>query len=340
METFLLWHPVLFNPERVPVALIALLLVCGLGAVTGGVAHSALPFFWQCMDAMTGALGRKLDRRQRKAADLAFRGFFILLTALVISYLAGRACELAAARTGWPTVISIASLSLLLTAGAIWNALLGLHGVLLDPKAGKGAYLTLSRSSRIDFSSADTFAAIREGMALAARMFAMGMVAPLFWYLAGGLTAAFLYAGLAATAWQFGKDGFSKGFGSVALALEKILGIVPAILAAAILSLAGLFTPTGGLTPALSGFLRRKGKAPYAQGGPPLTALAGALNVTLGGPAVDRGGSAWQRAWAGPPGATAQLGAWHIKRAVYLIVMAHLLLAMGLGVAILWINLR
>ena len=91
---------------------------------------------------------------------------------------------------------------------------------------------------------------------------------------------------------------------------------------------------------ALAGLVRRSGRSPYRQGGPPVTVMAHALNAVLGGPAIDLQGSAMPRRWAGPAGATAQLGPRHVKRALYLVVMAHLLLALGLGVAILWINLR
>ena len=54
-------------------------------------------------------------------------------------------------------------------------------------------------------------------------------------------------------------------------------------------------------------------------------------------PAVDLDGSALQRQWAGPAGATAQLGGNHLGRALYIVIVAHLLFALMLGIVMLCI---
>ena len=74
---------------------------------------------------------------------------------------------------------------------------------------------------------------------------------------------------------------------------------------------------------------------PYEQGGVPIAALAWGLDVSLGGTTTDLEGSAIKRDWVGPKEATAKLEAIHLYRALYGVVVAHLLfLASLLGAMI------
>ncbi len=317
-------------PDRILALLAAMLLTALIGAATGPWMGNANPLYWGFIDRMFGTLGGRLDRRHRKSADLLFRGFFVTLAVLLLSWIFGSAGEKLAGRLPY-LAAEVCLLSLLLTSGTVWKTLIRLYRALGDKKVVPGAYYAISRSTRIDLSGADDFSITRNGMGLAARTFDKGMVAPAFWYVIAGLHGAFIYAGLAALAWRFGKDGFGKGFGTIPLALEKVAGYAPSLLAGLIIALAGLFTPTGGMTRAFGGLIGGKGRAPYEEGGKPVTAMAYALGVGLGGPAVDLEGSALQRRWAGPEHATARLEPGHLRRALYISVMAHLLLAAGLG---------
>ena len=114
------------------------------------------------------------------------------------------------------------------------------------------------------------------------------------------------------------------------------MGFAPHILSGALMALAGLFTPTGGMMRAFTGLLKSKGRAAYVEGGLPLTAMAHSLNISLGGPVHDLDGSALKRAWIGPEGATAQLDAGHLRRALYICLMAYLLLIASLCGAMIW----
>ena len=77
-------------------------------------------------------------------------------------------------------------------------------------------------------------------------------------------------------------------------------------------------------------------RSPHEQGGFPLTSMAWALNVSLGGPYKTLTGSAMKNTWTGPEKATAQISHKHLKRGIYINVMAHLLLMAALGGAYLW----
>ncbi len=329
LETLQDIHSHIFDPNRLPVAVAALLVAIVAGMITGPLAGNAVPLFWRVIDILFGRLGGRLDKAGRPASDLLFRGFVVTAAGMAMAYLIGRL----AARVAWyyPTyhVAETLLLSLILSAGAVWYALFRLHTAISTDGAAKGAFYAISRSTRTNLAANDEFTITRVGMGMGARAFDKAVCAPLVWYLIGGLEAAYLYAGLAALVWRFGKDGATAGFGQVALALEKLMGLVPQILAGILMALAGVFTPTGRMSDALKS-LSGKGKADYAEGGLPVTVMAYALNVSLGGATQDIDGAAIRRRWAGPEGATAQLGPKHLHRALYLIVMAHILLIAAL----------
>lgn len=314
----------------------ALLLASFAGIVTGPLWYNATPFWWIITDKVLGGFGARLDRVQRKPADLAFRGFLLTVVALVVFYFIGeRTAELA-----WHYPLAglteVFFLSLVLASGTVWFALLRLYYALKDKKVVKNAYYTIATTTRTDLSASDDYTVTRVGMGFGARMFDKGVVAPIVWYLIAGLPAAYIYAALAALAWRFGKDGFTKGFGKVPLALEQLMGMAPMALSGFIMAGAGLLTPTGGMTRALIGLIRVKDRTPYAEGGLPVTAMANSLKVGLGGPTTDLDGSAITRGWAGPEGATAKLEPGHLRRAIYISLMAHLLFLAAMGASLLY----
>lgn len=326
----------LFSPDRVPPAMAAVLLTAVAGMVTGPLSGNANPLFWALVDKTLGTAGGRLDRVQRKPGDLMFRGLILTIIAVVLFSMIGGGLEVFSLRFALGGFTEIILLSLALTSGAVWFALLQLFFAMKDKKISKNAYYTIARTARTDLSGSDSYTITRTGMAMAARSFDKGVVAPVLWYLIAGLPGAYIYTGLAALAWRFGRDGFTKGFGRVPLALEQLMGFVPGGLAGVLMAGAGLLTPTGGMVRAFAGLMRHEGKAPYAEGGVPVTAMANSLNVALGGPSVDIEGSALKRSWVGPDGATAQLDAGHLRRALYISLMAHLLFLAGLGASLLF----
>lgn len=328
-------HEQIFDPARLPVAAAALVLVCIAGLVTGPLGAYAGPLFWRAVDFLFGPVGGKLDKTDRVRGDLVTRGTIITIMAVILGFLAGQFFQTLS--THYPNwrIVDIVALSMVMGAGAGWHALFRLYRAMAGKQAVKGAFRALAVTTRSNLAVADEFTITRTGIGMAARLFDKGLVGPILWYLIGGLPVAFLYAALAALSWRFGKDGFTKGFGASALALEKIMGFVPNIFAGILVAAAGILTPTAGMTRSFIGLLRGgPGHAPYEQGGAPVTAMAHALKVSLGGATQDMDGSAIPRNWAGPKGATAKLDAKHLHRAIYIIVMAHLLLLASLLVGI------
>jgi adenosylcobinamide-phosphate synthase len=336
IQTFSDLHALIFDPARVPLAMAAILVVGCVGMVTGPVFGNANSFVALLVDRIFGGVGTRLDRVQRTARNLFMRGSLMTLAGLGVFFIMGQgavALTHYAPLHGWTEIVL---LSLCMSAGTVWFALLQLFFAMKQKKASKNAYYTIAQTTRTDLSAADDYTITRVGMALAARGFDKSVVGPVVWYLIGGISFAVIYAGVYALAWRFGKDGFTKGFGKMALALEKLMGFVPHILAGVLMAAAGLLTPTGGMTRAVVGLMKPDRRAPYAEGGLPVTAMAESLNVALNGPAVELSGSAMKRAWVGPKDATARLDAGHLRRALYIGLMAHLLLLVGLGASLLF----
>jgi len=325
-----------FDPERIPVVMGAWLLAGIAGLITGPMHGQANPFLWLIFDKTFGKMGGRLDRKDRPSSDLFLRGFVITMLGVIAAFGIGLLAERLVFKVPYRGFMEIFLLALALTGGTVWFALMQLYFAMRDKKVSKGAYYTISQSTRTDLSGSDDYGITRTGMALAARSFDKGLVAPAFWFIVAGLPGAYLYAGLAFLAWRFGKDGFTAGFGRTALALEKLLGYVPHLVSGLIMALAGLFTPTGGMTRAFIGQMFGEGKAKYDEGGMPVTAMAFSLKVSLGGASVDLDGSAIKRAWSGPKDATARLENGHLRRAIYISLMAHLLFMSSLAGMLFW----
>ncbi len=330
------WQAHLFDADRIPLVLAALGVTSIIGMITGPLLGNAYPAYWVFLDKVFGLFGDKLDRLHRKRADLLFRGFVFAAFILVFGVLGGKYLEIAANSYGFYGFSHIFLLSALLTSGSVWYALLRFYFAIEKKTVGEGAYFAISRTTRINLNSVDEYGITRVGMALAARSFDKGMVAPAIWFLIGGYPAAFAYASIGALAWRFGKKGFTKGFGETMLALERLLGFIPGLFSAVLITLASGFTPTAKMGSVLKSWIKARQKAPYAQGGFPLTAMAYALDVSLGGPEVDLGGSAHKNAWVGPDRATAKIGHKHLRRAIYINVIAHILFVASLCGAYLW----
>jgi len=328
------WHSNFFDPDRIPTVLAAMLLCVVVGMITGPMTGNANAFLWQFIDRMIGKFGDKIDKPSRPQPDLIFRGFLITMLVIVIMGAMGKGFESIAAAKPLYGFTEIILLSLSLSVGTVWFALLKLYFAQEQDKENgkvvKGAYLGIARSTRSDLTASDNFGITRMGMNFAARSFDKNMVAPVIWFLIAGFVGSCLYAGLAALSWRFGKDGATKGFGATALALEKLLGFFPAILSGLLITMAGLFTPTAKLHKGITAWLGHKNRASYEQGGFALSAMAWSLNVSLGGPAKDLKGDAIKTPWVGPKGATAKNNHKHLRRAIYINVIAHILFVMTL----------
>ncbi len=328
---YLTLHETLIDVDRIPIVMIALLIVMFGGMMRRPLGGNAMPFYWHIVEILFGNLGRKMDKPKRKKGDLIFRGFIFSVFVILFTYFIAKSIALGALIYPHWSAIEIVALCLTMTSGAAMAAQGRLYRALSEKDVSKGAYYMVARSTRTDFSASDDFTITRLGMGLGLKAFDKGVVAPIIWYLLFGLIGAFLYAALAALQWIFGREGYAGGFGQSINALERLMGFIPNIVSGLFIALAGILTPTAGMTRAFLGLMKTKGRASYEEGGLPLTAAAYALNTALGGPTKSLDGYNIPRQWIGPKGATAKLNAKHLHRMVYINFMAHLLFLAALG---------
>lgn len=313
------------NSDRILVALGAFLITVIIGFIIGPIAGNANPPLWKLLDKLFG-FARKSYKLERSTSSLAFRGTLFGILYITLAFALGVG-GLYLIDHHYPfLVLEVFFLSFILTAGAVWVALSKLHQALKEgSKLEKGSYRMIAVSMRNNLNSTDDYGITRVGIAFMAKSFDKGFIAPLFWYLIGGLPIAFLYAGIACAAWALGKEGYARNFGDIVLKIEKLFGFLPDIIAGIFLMVAAIFTPTAQVSRVFPLFFRREGRARYAEGGFPLTVTAYALNVSLGGPVEDLEGSVIRHSWIGPKSATARLDKGHLKRAIYMSVMAYVL---------------
>jgi adenosylcobinamide-phosphate synthase len=326
MQDFLIQlHTQIMDVNRIPVIVMALALTGGLGLIMGPLSGNANPALWWGLDSIFGKLGERMDRPQRARADLLFRSFFFSMLVIVTAAALGQGFQyLSRVEPLWGAT-RVGLLALLMGGGGAWFVLRRLYSVLEQGKPAQGAYLAIVRSSRTDMTIADSFSISRTALGFAVFSLDKGVIAPAVWFLIGGFPAVVIYSALSMLVWRFGKKGFTKGFAAIPLALERIMGIVPSLLTALCLTLAALFTPTAKMHKGLAAWLGSKNRAPYAEGGAPLSVMAWALNVSLGGASQDLSGSAIKAQWVGPEGASAQIDPKHIRRGLFIVIVAYVL---------------
>ena len=330
------WHVQIMNVDRIPVIVLALLLCAVVGMITGPLAGNAHPFFWRVIDLFFGKLGDRMDRAHRPQADLMSRGLFSSVLVIILATFIGQSFETFAAQTPAYGITRIILLSSLFAAGSIWFVLLKLYFTMENNTVGQGAFYAIARTTRINLAAGDDYGVTRAAVSLSARSFDKGLVAPALWYLIGGFPAACTYVALTALSWRFGKNGLGSGFAAVPLVLERLMGMIPSFFAALLITLAAGLTPTARLHKGIAAWFGHKNRAPYAQGGAPVSALSWALNVSVGGAVQDLSGTALKGEWVGPEGATAKLDHKHLRRAIYINVMAHILFVAVLLATYMW----
>ncbi len=311
------------DADRIPVVICAVFLTIIIGMITGPRAGNANPFSWWVFDTFFGGLGDRLNKKGRPRGDLVFRGFFLCIVLLFIAGVAGRYVE-------FKFYSEVLLLSLFVTSGSVWFILLRLFFAMGEKDGIEGAYYGLSRSSRVDLNSVDDYGIVRTAMGYSAVAFDKGMVAPCLWYLIGGLPLVFIYAVLSFMAWRFGRSGHGLGFSSVPMALEKLMGFIPSLFAGALLTAAAAVTPTAKISKVFLSWWSEKDSAPYEQGGIVLSAMALPLEVGLGGPICDISGVSLKNNWVGSKDSSAQIGRNHLKRAIFMNVIALLLFVLAL----------
>ncbi len=326
-------------PERFINAAFALLMALIIGFITGPRLNSAVPFFWRLINVSFGQLADRLDNINRKAPDLLFRSFIISLLMILFVGALGIWLEEITPILPQSRLIEIIVISLCISTGAVIHHGMRLYQVIHGAKMSNGTFLCLANTSRIDLSTRDDFTLTRTGAEVFVRLYDKACVAPLIWYVLGGLPLLFIYAALAALSWKNGYDGTYNNVGKMALMLEKLMGFVPNIFAASLLAMTTLIVPYSKPFSGLKS-LSTSSKYDYDHGGAPLHTISETLDMTLGGDVSHLNGRKMSRGWSGSKGATAMLKPEHLKRVLYMVFIAQLYMLVALFGGSMWAEIE
>ncbi|WP_312163815.1 adenosylcobinamide-phosphate synthase CbiB [Phenylobacterium sp.] len=251
-------------------------IVLAAAAVEGACGYPARlrvphPVVW------IGAALRRLDQALNRGGDLR-RRFAGLLTLLLVAGAAGGAgLLLDRFLQGWALILTIGLGSLGLAARSLYD-----HVAAVSRALG-AEDLPAARAAVAMIVGRDTAALDADGVAAAAleslaESFNDGVLAPLFWFLLGGLAGLFAYKAVNTADSVIGhREEPYRCFGWAAARADDLMNLIPARLAGALVALA-----------AGRGWrimLRDAARHASPNSGWPEAAMAGALGVRLGGAA-------------------------------------------------------
>jgi adenosylcobinamide-phosphate synthase len=259
-------------PRRFAIVLLALALDTALGEPPAAV-H---PVVW--MGKIIDGVAARAPRG--RAWQLLHGGMHAVLLAAVAALAGAVATRLAAAvPTSLATLIEASVLKTTFSLRGLADAA---HRVEADLEAGD---VDAARMDARDLVSRDTRTLDRALLASAAvesvaENAADSVVAPLLYYVGGGLPAALAYRAVNTLDAMIGYRGKHEFGGKAAARLDDLLNFVPARLTAALL-LAGAALAGGNLSMAWRVLRRDAGLTASPNAGWPMSVMAGALGVRL-----------------------------------------------------------
>ena len=309
-----------FAVDATVVAVIALLVDVIVGDMNWLFKRIAHPV--ALLGGMVGFLDRRLNREDRSEITRLIRGLIVTLFVVALAAVVGWLLSWLARAGQFAYVLEVAVVVLLLAQRSLYDHVLAVARAL-----GKGG-LAQGRDAVRHIVGRDPATLDRHGVARAtieslAENFADGVVAPIFWYLVLGLPGMLAYKAVNTLDSMIGyRSPKYASFGLVAARLDDAANWIPARIAASFIALAALFAPTANPARATRVMWRDSKRHPSINAGWPEGAMAGALNLSLGGPREYAGGVR-ETVWIGA--GNPRVGVEDIRRALLLFGIACLL---------------
>lgn len=251
-----------------------MLAAAGVEAAIGypDALHRRIPHPVAWIGALIALLERMLNQPVFGELFRRMLGVFTLLSLVAVSAAAGWLIT----RYGGPwAVIAVGWLGL--AQRNLWDHVRVVAKPLAsgDLDAARAAVGMIVGRDTAQLSENDIATAAIESLA---ESFCDGVVAPLFWFVVGGLPGLFVYKAVNTADSMIGhREARWRSFGWASARFDDLLNLIPARLAGVLVAVAG-----GGGWRAM---LRDAGKHASPNAGWPEAAMAGALRVRLGGPA-------------------------------------------------------
>lgn len=226
--------------------------------------------------AWIGAALSFLDRRFNRGGDLARRlaGAAALAAVAGAAALAGRLLD----RLDWPVLIIVTG-TVGLAARSLYDHVAAVGRALASEGGLRAARAAVAMIVGRDVDQLDESGVAAAALESLAESFNDGVVAPLFWFLVGGLAGLFAYKAVNTADSMIGhREEPYRCFGWAAARADDLMNLIPARLAGCLICL------VGGRGWRVMRRDARKHASPNS--GWPEAAMAGALEVSLGGPAT------------------------------------------------------
>ncbi|MDA0704682.1 MAG: adenosylcobinamide-phosphate synthase CbiB [Proteobacteria bacterium] len=292
-----------------------------------------LPHPVRVLGGVVGFLDRKLNRANRSETSRMVRG--ALAATVTVSLAGGFGWLIAWAAGGLPFgwIWELLLVTSLLAQRSLFDHA---RAVLRPLQAGDlaGARAAVAHLVGRDPESLDRHGVARATVESLAENFSDGVLAPAFWYLVLGLPGLCAYKAMNTLDSMIGyRTPRHASFGMVSARLDDLANLIPARIAAGVIALAALFTPSTRPFAALRAALRDAPRHRSPNAGWPEAAFAGALGLALAGPRR-YGGKVVEDAWMGD--GRARLEATDLRRALGLFA-ASCLVQLGIvaGIAVL-----
>jgi len=275
-----------------------------------------------------GWLDKRLNRPGRDARVLRRRGIAVAVLLTSLAAAIGFYVHLAALVLPYGWVAEAFCIAVLVAQKSLFTHVRDVAKALKTGGVEQGRPMVARIVGR-DVAALDRHGIARAAIESLAENFADGVVAPVFWYVLLGLPGLFGYKMLNTLDSMIGyRNARYLYFGWASARLDDWANLVPARLAGLIVVLAVTFTPGGNPVKALGTMRTDSGNHPSPNSGWPEAAMAGGLDLALGGPRTYQGGIV-EGQWIGKGRAMADAG--DIDRALIAFAAACLINA-GLAV--------
>lgn len=282
--------------------------------------YPAMPYIERICRPFAVFLNDKLNRDNRSDYALIIRGLIVVFLMAVAIFVLGIGLEYLSVMAGIGAWMDPVLLVFILSPVAA----IRLGYQLSFEKPSEGIYLQASRALNQNIIHADIYGHRRSAFRLMALGLGEWCVAPLFFYLLGGVPLAYVYVALSLFCRVTGHGKASRSFLSVILPIWHIAAIIPNLIAVIKMAVASLFAVGGRpfATPKALQYIYSDQciEAAYAY----------SQNVVLGGAEQDRSGDGVKRPWIGPERATAKLSHQDVLRGCVLHGITVFLIAVGL----------
>lgn len=262
-------------------AALALALEAGVGYPDALFRRIGHPVVW--LGTLIAALDTRLnnacdDFERRRRMGVVAIGIVVLaaaLTGAVVTKLCGLVI-------GDPVLLALLSSSLLAQRSLHEHVRAVADALAVSLEDGRRAVAQIVGR---DVSALDEAGVARAAIESLAENFSDGVVAPALFLAVFGLPGALVYKAVNTADSMIGhKSARYLAFGTAAARFDDLLNLVPARLSAALLALAACFGPDTTPGAALAVAWRDASRHDSPNAGWPEAAMAGALDVTLGGP--------------------------------------------------------